>query len=90
MDRCKQIYDFLKENHIYADVYQNPQFPDSAYLVEISWGDWKHEHMRTRMLLEEKFNATHFRTNVTEDDGSDTYSAVHTFIINRTAFEKGA
>lgn len=49
--------------------------------VEINWGDWKHEHLRckwlTEQLLEMRGIGFDFDTFVTEEDGSDCYSAIH-------------
>lgn len=51
--------------------------PDTI-LVEIIWGDWKHEHRRADWLMEQNgFKLV--RQWVTESDGSDCYSAVHEY-----------
>ena len=50
---------------------------------EINWGDWKHEHARSvdimidaliELLPEWEYS---FDEEVTEEDGSDTYSSIH-------------
>ena len=47
----------------------------------INWGDWKHDHLRADWVAREFFKALGYTiditTDVTEEDGSDTYSAVH-------------
>ena len=52
--------------------------------IDIHWGDWKHDHLRTKWIvadvftelgLADKYTITE---DVTEEDGSDTYSAIHT------------
>lgn len=49
--------------------------------VDISWGDWKHDHWcadeLTREVLDEMGYKYTITTQVTEEDGSDTYSATH-------------
>ena len=46
---------------------------------DISWGDWKHEHLRSKLLIEELFEnlkiVAHINSYTTEEDGSDNYSA---------------
>lgn len=46
--------------------------------IEVTWGDWKHEHIWLKNLMKE-FGYEHIREDVTEEDGGDTYSAIHTF-----------
>lgn len=50
-------------------------------IFDIDWGDWKHEHLRADWLVGEVLSTLGHRfsitTNVTEEDGSDTYSAEH-------------
>lgn len=41
--------------------------------ILIPWGDWKHDHLRADYLV--PYTCTH--VVVTEEDGSDCYSAVH-------------
>ena len=67
----------LRAHKLHADVYA-----DHDYIAaEISWGDWKHEHLRLKWLAEEFFHSNgmdiNIQTEVTEEDGSDCYSAVH-------------
>ncbi len=47
--------------------------------VEIMWGDWKHDHLCADDLMSVVFGATKVSEDVTEEDGSDAYSAVHTY-----------
>ena len=52
--------------------------------IEINWGDWKHDHLRTKWIVAEVLDMMGFSgqytmtEEVTEEDGSDTYSAIHT------------
>lgn len=72
-----KAYKILQENKIYPEVWcdSNLQF----IYVQIDNGDWKHEHMFTKNLLEEN----HFQFVSTQEIGDsedDTYSAVHKFM----------
>lgn len=63
----------LSESPIsFEDVYME----DFMLCVSISWGDWKHDHLCCRQLMQQ-LGYTFVREEVTEDDGSDAYSAVH-------------
>ena len=75
---AEKINKKFNEERLYA--YASPSFDETIYF-DINWGDWKHEHLRADWLVGEllstlgyQFNIT---TNVTEEDGSDTYSAEH-------------
>lgn len=44
----------------------------------VIWGDWKHDHLLLRNLM--LSNGYEFvREQVTLEDGSDTYSSIHTY-----------
>lgn len=66
----------LKNSSIYADVYP---YNDIAICVDISWGDWKHDHMRCDYLMK-LHGYTYVGCEVTESDGSDCYSATHLYL----------
>ena len=68
----KKIYDTLRDGNVYGEVYQDGE----EWCVEISWGDWKHDHWRCDWLMEE-VGAKSTGVNITEEDGSDCYSAIH-------------
>lgn len=44
-------------------------------VVSISWGDWKHDHLRADYIVEHDLGGYLFGSVVTEEDGSDCYSA---------------
>ena len=74
------IHDFLDDNGVWAEVYGYPN--TTAIVVDISWGDWKHEHLWARDLM--KFlGYVEIGGKVTEEDGSDCYSAEHYFLKAR-------
>jgi hypothetical protein len=71
-ERAEQI---LRDGDVWADVFPH----DEAFIaVEINNGDWKHDHLRAGWLLESA-GYTHISEVVTEEDGSDCYSAIHYF-----------
>lgn len=72
------IHDFLNDNGVWADVYQYRE-SNAAFVVDISWGDWKHEHLWARSLMS-YLGYVEIGSKVTEEDGSDCYSAEHYFI----------
>ena len=74
----QRAFDVLQENGIYPDdVYRDGSF----YLcVSISWGDWKHEHAFTDYLMSQVIGYELHHIEVTEEDGSDCYSAVHYYV----------
>ena len=79
---CEKIQKTLRDGLVHADVY-----PYSASLpvidVEINWGDWKHDHARAKWLIGEMGEDVHYLNSVvTEEDGSDCYSAVHRFYVS--------
>ena len=72
---CQQVYKALENANIYpeyVDAHEN------SIDVEISWGDWKHEHARADFILWD-LGLVCTAVVVTEDDGSDCYSAVHRY-----------
>ena len=75
MKKYEIIEKILRNNNISAEVHQKN---NNVVEVEISWGDWKHDHMRAKYLLNNA-GFEFISTIVTEEDGSDTYSAVHFF-----------
>lgn len=74
-NKVRAVTNILNDDRLYAIVYPS----DIAVCVDISWGDWKHDHLRCDYLM--KLNGyTHICTTVTEEDGSDCYSATHYYI----------
>lgn len=71
----EQIDRFLADNGLYPDgVYTNSEGTTS---VEISWGDWKHQHIYCDCLMKYLGYETECEEEVTEENGSDCYSAIH-------------
>ena len=69
------VWDYLEKNQVgFHDIWEH----DGIIEVEIHWGDWKHEHARCDLLME-KFGYAKTDEDVTEQDGSDCYSAIHSY-----------
>ena len=70
----------LADAKIYPDIW--PTGKDS-FAVFISWGDWKHDHLYADKIIEDTLGNIDFsiEKEVTEEDGSDTFSAIHNVTI---------
>lgn len=73
-----RISNFLDNNGVYAEVWKENGI---AIAVSISWGDWKHQHLWARDLMS-YLGYVEIGSRVTEEDGSDCYSAEHYFLKN--------
>ena len=75
-DEYKKIYDYLNEHDAdFDEIYQTTDRVD----ISISWGDWKHSHGRLDYLMKQ-MGYIDDGQEVTEEDGSDTYSAMHFYL----------
>ena len=70
----EKVYNLMKQNRLYGEIIEETE---NKIAIEIAWGDWKHEHLRLDFLMEENFNLKRIESEITEDDGSDCYSAIH-------------
>lgn len=78
MDEENKAQKFLEDNGVYAEVYRKfPNIP--TIVVSILWGDWKHEHLWARDLMS-YLGYKEIGDRVTQEDGSDCYSAEHYFL----------
>ena len=94
-DELKELNDYLKRNGRteYIDTYRD----NNSIYTDISWGDWKHDHIWIQHLVREFFiNRDVYvkhESFTTEEDGSDTYSAEHIWTLYdlpRTSFSESA
>lgn len=69
------ISKYLSDNRCYAEVVSEYT---SFVKVSISWGDWKHDHLWCTNLMG-FIGYKEIDEEVTEDNGSDCYSADHTY-----------
>jgi hypothetical protein len=72
----------LRENEFYDYELDFDTDLENVVYIEINWGDWKHDHLRLRLIME-KYSFLCAGEVVTEEDGSDCYSAVHTYICGK-------
>lgn len=72
LDKTEQI---LNDNPMFAEICN---VGETLIAVEITWGDWKHEHLRFKYLMKEA-GFEHVAEKITEEDGGDAYSAIHVF-----------
>lgn len=79
IETVEKVEALLNADNMYAEVEPYSTLP--AFTVHISWGDWKHEHLRAKWLIEEANLGTFIKSETTEEDGSDCYSATHYFIL---------
>lgn len=72
---AKIIEKTLYNEKLYVDYVE---YNNGIVDIHISWGDWKHEHLRCDYIMEQ-LGYTCFSESVTEEDGSDCYSALHRY-----------
>ena len=72
----KDIQRIFEENEMWYDCDVNL---DGSVEINVEWGDWKHDHMYLNHVMKENGYCL-TDEEVTEEDGSDAYSAVHTFL----------
>ena len=76
----EKLRQYLLDNHIIGET----NWDEKTFMITIYNGDWKHDHWRCDYLVEEfaKQNDIAFIQGavvVTEEDGSDCYSAIHNY-----------
>ena len=76
LDEDYMIAKYLSDNELRAEVY--PECEGKVIAVSIDWGDWKHEHGYCKNLMG-YLGYTEMGSRVTEENGSDCYSAIHYF-----------
>lgn len=75
---AKELIQKFFDDGGYYDIWSN----DKEIQAQIDWGDWKHDHLYFKSVVKKFFDELginiEIETDVTEEDGSDTYSALHT------------
>ena len=74
--KIKNIMEYLEKNKLY---YEDIWTEDGFLKIHIPWGDWKHDHDRCDHLLK-NIGYICVAETVTEEDGSDCYSALHKYL----------
>ncbi len=73
VDRVTKALDEAKVSH--GEVWSDEP---NTVKVEILWGDWKHDHARADWVVS-NLGGKEWFTMLTEEDGSDCYSATHKY-----------
>lgn len=73
-----KVWNLLSSNQMY---YFISVINSSSVEIYVEDGDWKHEHLVLQRLMEKNGFTLVCRENIRED-GSDCYSAVHTYMYN--------
>lgn len=68
-----QISKLLSKSHMYPEI----NVTDDYIEIDITHGDWKHDHGWVDVIMRDVFGYTCKYTNVTDSNESDTYSAIH-------------
>ena len=77
MSKVDKINELMRNNSLHGEVYDES---DNVVAVEIIWGDWKHNHLRLDWLVQKEMpELKKVQEEVTEEDGSDCYCAIHRF-----------
>ena len=82
---ANEFYDYLANQKDFYEVWPSE---DDTICVDISWGDWKHDHLRLDHIAkdffrEKGYDILNMDTEVTDEDGSDTYSATHSYRLRK-------
>lgn len=75
-DLHKVVSEVLKKGNLNGELEIHA---NGVISVFIEWGDWKHEHVCLRCLMKQN-GFEEILENVTEEDGGDCYSAIHSFV----------
>lgn len=86
----KRFYDVMRNNNLHGDVVATEDNSLGLIKVEVTihWGDWKHDHAALNHVINTEFNPTDYYQETIEEDGSDCYSAIHTYIFEGAAEKK--
>ncbi len=74
LEEYTRITNSLNSYNIGNEVYEE----HNTVSVEINWGDWKHDHLCCDWIMEE-LGYDLIDTEVTEENGSDCYSAIRRY-----------
>ena len=75
-DKVERIEKYLSDNEVYPC---DTNIEGDYVVVDIDWGDWKHEHLWCTDLMG-FIGYCEVNEVVTEEDGSDCYSAKHYYL----------
>lgn len=69
---AQELYQHLKEKGLYYEIYET----EDGFLISVERGDWKHDH-RYLVYLMGELDYILVDKKITNEDGSDCYSADH-------------
>ena len=79
-DELARINEYLHDNGFYdSGIWYEGILDTQLVRIAKDWGDWKHDHGWLRDLMKH-LGYEEFGCVVTEEDGSDCYSADHIFV----------
>ena len=78
LEEYTRITDNLNSYNIGNEVYEEVYEGHNAVSVEINWGDWKHDHRCCDWIMA-GLGYDLIDAEVTEEDGSDCYSAIRRY-----------
>lgn len=68
----------IKINDALAETCVNAVYEENGLIAVDITGDWKHDHLRAEMIMN-MLGYGEVIKKITEEDGSDWYSAIHYF-----------
>lgn len=71
----RRIYKIIRDNHINAEVLDTDDSDDYGFATISIDGDWKHDHLRLRYLLEKAFDTVIWRETKHYPSDDDCYEA---------------
>ena len=77
MHTIKELYGILFEKGLHYDIFE---VCSNVIGIEVSWGDWKHDHAYLDYIMGE-LGYRKIEDKITEQDGSDCYSSIHIYIF---------
>ena len=79
-EETDKVREALKKKELYFDeVAVYTEGPHLYAVIDIEWGDWKHDHLYCDYLMKQ-LGYLVLGATVTEEDGSDCYSAVRRYL----------
>lgn len=79
-DEVLRVMNYLTSNGFYLDDISEERIVGiPLYRISVVWGDWKHDHGWLDSLMEH-IGYEAFKEILTEENGSDCYSADHFFV----------
>ncbi len=76
METYELVRNVMNEAQLSGDICEAT---DEKVQILIEWGDWKHDHLHLKYVMG-KNGYTQIEEKVTEENGCDCYSSLHTFV----------